>query len=296
MANNFPMRGALLAVLAYASAAVADAPLPPYAPAAGQPGSTAIPRDDPGFSGWATGYQDYLPGSDVDPQWQSPDLALGAASGDAFDIVSLGSGGQITLTFDVPISDGTGWDFAVFENSFNDSFLELAYVEVSSNGSDFVRFDHYSFTPGPVGGFGALSPEAITGYAGKYRQGYGTPFDLWDLAGNVLIDITRVTHVRLVDVVGDGTELDSAGRPIFDPYPTAGSAGFDLEAVGVIHQAALDEIRPVAVPVPGAALALAPALLGIGLVAQRRAPATARWASTDSHPHREKDPCNTRPV
>ncbi len=35
--------------------------------------------------------------------------------------------------------------------------------------------------------------------------------------------------------MGDGSSTDSLGRVIFDPYPTEQSAGFDLDAVGVIH-------------------------------------------------------------
>ena len=44
-----------------------------------------------------------------------------------------------------------------------------------------------------------------------------------------------VRWVRLVDIVGDGSCTDSFGRVIYDPYPTEGSAGFDLDAVGVIN-------------------------------------------------------------
>ena len=45
------------------------------------------------------------------------------------------------------------------------------------------------------------------------------------------------TDVRIVDVVGDGFSLDSSGGVIYDPYPTSGSAGFDLDAVGVSNGA-----------------------------------------------------------
>lgn len=236
----------------------------PYPPAAGQPGTTAIFKDDPVFLGWATGYVNYLPGSNVDAGWQTPGKALGKAVGDSYDIVCLGDRGQITLTFDTPIRDGAGWDFAVFENSFNDTFLELAYVEVSSDGSNFYRFDNVSLTSNPVGGFGAVDPTNITGYGGKYRQGYGTPFDLDHLnylynpgsAGTYLdvsgLDFNNIGYVRILDVVGDGSYSDTFGNVIYDPYPTTGSAGFDLDAVGVINT----------VPVPSAVW-----LLGSGLLA-----------------------------
>lgn len=234
----------------------------PYAPAAGQTGSTAIHMDDPAFVGWATGWQNYIVGTydnsstPVDAQWRTPDEALGRAVGTSFDIVTLGKGGSIVLTFDKGIGNGTGWDFAVFENSFNDTFLELAYVEVSSNGTDFFRMFNDSLTSSPVGGFGAVDPTNIDGLAGKYRQGYGTPFDLASLDGvSSLLDINSVYHVRIVDICGDGTYLDSSGKPIYDPYPTVGSPGFDLDAIGVLHAAS-------PVPIPGAVW-----LLGSGLLA-----------------------------
>jgi hypothetical protein len=192
--------------------------------------------DDPAFVGWATGYVDYNPGTELDSQWQTPENALNEAVGSAEDIVSLGRGGSITMTFDTPITDGEGWDFAVFENAINDTFLELAYVEVSSDGTNFYRFDNNSLTPKPVGGFGAVEPTNITGYAGKYRQGYGTPFDLASLIGISGLDVNSIGWIRIVDIVGDGTCLDTYGGTIYDPYPTVQSAGFDLDAIGVLNQ------------------------------------------------------------
>ena len=52
-----------------------------------------------------------------------------------------------------------------------------------------------------------------------------------------IVDLSAVTHVRLIDIVGDGTYMDSLGNPVYDPYPTSGSAGFDLDAVGVSNGA-----------------------------------------------------------
>jgi hypothetical protein len=61
--------------------------------------------------------------------------------------------------------------------------------------------------------------------AGKYPATYGTPFDFaW-------LGLTSVSHVRIIDILGNGETLDADGKPIFDPYPTSGSAGFDLDAV-----------------------------------------------------------------
>jgi hypothetical protein len=223
-------------------ALTATAAAGPYAPAAGKTGSTAVSMDDPAIIDWASGWIDYVPGENLASTWMNPQKALGPAEGTSFDVVSLGSGGTITMTFDPPLSNGSGWDFAIFENSFSDTFLELAYVEVSSDGVHFVRFDNDSLTAGPVGGFGATDPTNIDGFGGKYRQGFGTPFDLADLStkDDVLdgvVKLNEISYIRIVDIIGDGTFFDTSGDVVWDPYPTAQSAGFDLDAVGVrYHQ------------------------------------------------------------
>ncbi|MEO8627357.1 MAG: DUF4465 domain-containing protein [Betaproteobacteria bacterium] len=232
----------------------------PYAPAAGQPGSTAIIKTDPSFAGWATGFQDYAPGSNASATFQTPNLALGPATGNSAEIVSLGDHGSITLTFAGVIFNGAGADLAVFENSFSDTFLELAYVEVSSDGTNFFRFPSVSFTPGPTGAFGATDPTNIDGLAGKYRASYGTPFDLDQLGGVAGLNINAVKYIRIVDIVGDDSALDNYpaafGGPhaIYDPYPTVDSGGFDLDAVGALH-------LTTAVPEPSSV-----ALLAVGFV------------------------------
>jgi hypothetical protein len=240
----------------------------PYAPAAGQPGSTAVHVSDNNLQAWATGWRDYVPGADVNPTLQTPDKALGTAGEDPFDIVCLGRGGRITLTFAGAITDGPGWDFAVFENSFSDVFLELAFVEVSSNGTDFFRFGNDSLTAAPVTAFGTVDPTDVDGLAGKYRRGYGTPFDLALLAGaSPLLDVNQVGFVRLVDIVGGGTDpdVDTSGDVIYDPFPTSGSAGFDLDAVGVRNAAPL--------PVPATSTLLGGGLIGLlGLSRSSRRP------------------------
>lgn len=208
----------------------------PYAPKAGDPNSTAIDMDDPNIVAWATGYEDYFVGTNCDIGWQTPAKGLGKAEGTAFEIVCLGRGGEITMTFASGIGDREGYDLAVFENGVRDDFLELGYVEVSSDGVNFFRFENDSVTPDPVGAFGSVDATEITGFASKYMMGYGTPFDLAELRGvSGLLDVDNVKWVRIIDIVGDGTYLDSSGDSIYDPYATIGSAGFDLDAVGALH-------------------------------------------------------------
>jgi hypothetical protein len=239
----------------------------PFAPAAGEPGSTAVAAMDPRFAVWAVNVVRIDHGSDVDETFRDPAMALGPPRGTSMGVLSLGRGGSVVLAFENGIPDGEGDDFAVFENAFSDDFLELAWVEVSSDGVHFVRFPHYSATAAPVGAFGGVDPQQVHGFAGKYRQGYGTPFDLQDLAAaHALViageapfsnayqqhlrdsfprlDLDAVQFLRLVDVVGDGRSVsalaDASGEgfPVYDPFPTVGSAGFDLDAVGIFHHRA----------------------------------------------------------
>ena len=114
--------------------------------------------------GWAAGWVEPVAyGEDVDEQWRQPSLALGPATGDTLDVVSLGNGGSITLTFAEPIRNGAGFDFAVFENGHVDTFLELAFVEVSSDGAVFVRFDSTYLGEVPVSQYGAHDATLIDG-------------------------------------------------------------------------------------------------------------------------------------
>ena len=232
--------GSSLAIVILCLGYVAGSTPGPYAPAAEEAGSTALPVDDPRILSWAGEVVEYVRGARVSGQFADPLQALGAAilpgNGDIAGIVSLGAGGQITLSFANGIRDGDGFDFAVFENSFSDTFLELAFVEVSSNGRDFVRAPSASLTDSPVGAFGLIDTRNIDGLAGKFRSGFGTPFDLADFPHEGELDKENVRFVRLIDIIGDGSWRDSTGRPIYDPYPTIGSAGFDLDAIAVLHE------------------------------------------------------------
>lgn len=233
-----------------------------YAQFAGPVGhisTTAIHKDSIVFKSWANsctvirGYQDVA------------NTALGYVNvgvdtnginkaGDN-PVVTLGDGGSAILTFPVPISDGVGADFAVFENAFDDGFLELAFVEVSSDGINYFRFPATSNTQtqtqiGPYDYVGDAT--MINNLAGKYRALYGTPFDLNELQGIIGLDVQNITHVKIIDVIGSVNPLyasyDKNGNAINDPYPTDfPNGGFDLDAVGVINQASVglenDEIN-----------------------------------------------------
>lgn len=230
-----------------------------FEPEGGATGSTAVIKDSPLYVGWATGItveRGFVKKSDPNlvvsgsnkASSGTPEDALGFPDG---NIVSLGDEGNAVLTFASPIYDGEGFDFAVFENGFT-GFLELAFVEVSSDGVNFFRFPTHSLTTRAtqVGSFGSPVVTNLYNFAGKYTSQYGTPFDISELPDNALLDKNSITHVRVVDVVGSIDPLyatfDSFGNVVNDPYPTPfASSGFDLQAVGVFHQLTLGIDTPV---------------------------------------------------
>lgn len=217
-----------------------------FAPAAGKPGSTAIHADSSCFVNWAKscslnlGYKQINEPDSGFTAVGNSNSALGPARTNG--VVSLGDGGCAILQFNPPIVDENGFDFAVFENAFNDSFLELAHVELSNDLINWVRIPSISLTNDSIQtpAFGSTNPEKIHNLAGKYRMPFGTPFDIHDVVDSLNYAYS-FEYVRICDVVGSispnlGTK-DSKGNYINDPWPTLFlSSGFDLDAVGVIHQ------------------------------------------------------------
>lgn len=249
---------------------------------------------NPIFRGWAAEVVEYAPSDQTwSGAWNDPTKALGPTAGNNLDIVSLGDltqqelaqgvpPGSITLAFgDLdpqagvgPIRNGAGYDFVVFENGMMSQITtaagsiqgqllaELAFVEVSSNGRDFVRFPGVSLTPARTGAYGTTDTTNVHNLAGKHPNAYGiclgTPFDLEELADHPdvasgKLDLDAVRYARIVDVPGSGDFTDDAvqnvepgtgpqwrnyvaNHPIYDQWPTWGSGGFDLEAVGVLRE------------------------------------------------------------
>jgi hypothetical protein len=226
-----------------------------YAPGIGKSGTSAMHKDSSAFVAWASSAevlqgpvqigQDSLGNASVG----HAEMATGKAGING--VVSLGDGGMAVLQFAAPIRNESSWDFAVFENSFDGHFLELAFVEVSSDGERYVRFPSASLTDTMkiFTGFDTLYPEHLNNLAGKYPAMYGTPFDLEELKDSVGLNVNKITHVRIVDVIGTANSAycsrDASGRIIRDPWPTPfPSGGFDLDAVGVIHQEKASAIVP----------------------------------------------------
>lgn len=229
-----------------------------YPPQAGEAGSTAIHKDSNVFVAWASqcdvtrGYMDIARPDMGKASFGTPENGTGKANG---NLVSLGDGGVAVLTFTKPIKNGEGADFAIFENGFISNqtklaFLELAFVEVSSDGVNYFRFpsineypeDFIENAPDAGGsGFASMDARYLHNFAGKYISNYGTPFDLDEIPDNALLNKQAITHIKIIDVVGTNKEphrtQDSRGNIAIDPYPTPfHTSGFDLDAVGVIHQ------------------------------------------------------------
>ena len=227
-----------------------------FAPAEDKPGTTAMHADSSAFVAWATGCTVERGPMRIDKpenglaSYGADSLALGMPGG-TFDVVSLGDGGNAILTFASPIYNGPGPDFAVFENGFANAqnpdtwALELGFVEVSSDGENYFRFPAVTYvqTETQLGNAGSINPEQLHNFASKYGAFYGTPFDLDEVEDNALLDKNKVTHIRIVDVIGnidpEYANYDSEGHIINDPWPTGfASSGMDLDAVGVIHDLA----------------------------------------------------------
>lgn len=212
---------------------------------------------------------------------------------DTYGFIGIDRPGSITLGFNNAIYDGPGADFAVFENGFafggpTSLLAELAYVEVSSNGTDFARFASISLNTAPTavaGTFQGYDATNLYNLAGKHAANWGTPFDLSQLGADPLVaagllNLSSIRYVRLVDVIGSGLlydnngdvipgiARDSLGNPILDNWVTFDSGGFDYlglrtGSVGVVNSVA-------AAPEPASLAALASGGLFALAYARRR--------------------------
>lgn len=180
----------------------------------------------------------------------------GVASGIATEAVSLGDGGSVTVKFTDTIYDGPDFDFAVFENGISSGapdllYVELGYVEVSSDDIHYARFDSLTSRGSAVDTLEEADPDDYHNLAGNRPLGTGTEFDLFDLTNHPLVlsgdvDLDAILYVRIVDVIGNGTTFDAMSNQIWDPYNTPFiTSGFDIDAVGAIN-----------VPEPGGALGM----------------------------------------
>ncbi len=173
---------------------------------------------------------------------EGPPVGGGSSHGST-DVVSLGSGGSIVVSFAPDaIVDGPGPDFIVFENPFwvggnsADVYAEPGEVSVSDDGVTWHVFP-CAPTPDPQSTYG-------TGVAPPYGQCAGwhvvysnptngiSPIDPSVAGGDAFdladVGVTEARYVRIVDKT-------------METCPEGGSGpddnGFDLDAVSIIHAA-----------------------------------------------------------
>jgi hypothetical protein len=168
---------------------------------------------------------------------QLPDILLGAPRGagdvqGSFDVLALGSGGSVTLRFDLPvICDGPGVDFTVFENAFHSGspsgplFTEYTYVAVSQDGEHFVELAYDAATGAGLAGQTPVFSDPDNGISPLDPAVSGG--DTFDLAGSGL---AWAAYVRITDV--GGAIRDFGDLPQFSIAPNAGA---DLDAIAALH-------------------------------------------------------------
>ncbi len=223
-----------------------------FAPQAGLAGSTAIHKDSSAIVEWASHCsirRGWLDVADTTLGKTSTGDSLSALGIADANIVSLGDGGEAILYFENPITDGPGFDFAIFENGFqnpansDEAFLELAAVAVSNDGVNYYTFasECHNDTTVQIAGAGIyMDARKINNLAGKYITYYGTPFDLNELSMILALDVDNIHYLKIKDVVGslakEYCSKDIQNQTINDPYPTAfPTGGFDLDAVAVMN-------------------------------------------------------------
>jgi hypothetical protein len=188
---------------------------------------------DPATLPYARSIVRYAPGPNAGfGQDELPAVVLGPPVGKgvergSLDVLSLGVGGEIVLDFgERAIVDGEGPDFVVFENAFwpggdaSKVFAELGEVAVSDDGSTWLVFPCDTTVtaaaryPGCAGWTPTrdYDPFALVPLDPALSGG-----DAFDLAA---LGVLRARFVRVRD-------LSTAG--------SGSTAGFDLDAIGVIH-------------------------------------------------------------
>lgn len=200
-----------------------------------------------------TNFQQGSDGGWVQGGRRLPEVVLGLPQGgnefaQSLDVLSLGTGGSLTLGFlDNAIIDLPGDDFRVFENAFRNSpsavFREAAYVEASEDGTTFYRFP-VAYTDGtpatsselqatPVfdsqGLFGlaGLTPGLSHPDNGIDPRGPDAGGDGFDLAA---IGLREARYIRIVDAANS---INDEGNNF--PINGQGKAGADIDTVVAIH-------------------------------------------------------------
>jgi hypothetical protein len=156
------------------------------------------------------------------------DVATGRGS---LDVLSLGKGGSVVLGFDrFGIEDRDGPDLVVFENPFwpggdpKAVFAEPGEVSVSEDGEVWLTFgcDAAGDGEGHYAGCAGVAPTLPYDTEATPLDPSATGGDVFDLAE---VGLKTAKFVRITDVSQSGA---------------APTAGFDLDAVGILNATPLD--------------------------------------------------------
>jgi hypothetical protein len=194
------------------------------------------------------------PGGSFDADGALEEPTGGGLTQGSTDVASLGTAGTLTLQMDPAVFDGAGADLMVCENPFYvtgtlQSFVEAAFVEVSSDGVHFARLSsNYTGPNEPLPIFTGIHPARYRGFAGvmpvfahppevdplDVTAAGGDLFDLRELVDHPLVqadllDLSDIRYVKLIDVQA-GVALDTAGHTVFDCGVGSGSS-CDIDAV-----------------------------------------------------------------
>jgi hypothetical protein len=155
-----------------------------------------------------------------------PPRGAGETSG-SLHVVSLGVGGSIVLELGTPVVDGPGVDLLVFENAFRSGRIRFVEPGIVSVGPEPESLSEFPCEAGQAPEYpGCAGTEPVHANAEQAEidptepdRAGGDGFDLADLG------VPRARFVRIEDA---GAERGMGGD----------TAGFDLDAVAVIHGAA----------------------------------------------------------
>lgn len=190
-----------------------DSAPPADAPPPGDPFADAVISYTPG-PGAGFG-QAALPGVVL-----GPPLGAGPLAG-SLDVLSLGDRGEIVLAFlDQVAVDGDGPDLIVFENPFP-GWIEPGEVSVSDDGVTWAVFPCAPRAPGAPGCAGVQPVLSHPANGVSPTDPTVSGGDAFDLAQ---VGLSRAAFVR----VRDTGALSAIGI----------SAGFDLDAIAIVHAAA----------------------------------------------------------
>ena len=206
--------------------------------AAGAPtDGTPDPAPDPNLP-YATELVSFEPGTGAGyGQNKLPNVVLGPPAGGgtdhgSLDVLSLGKGGSVVLGFErFAITDGPGPDLVVFENPFWPSgdpsavYAEPGEVSVSEDGVTWATFpcDAAGDGDGHFAGCAGVTPTLV------YDPETTLPLDPAVTGGDVFdladVGLTAANFVQIRDV---------------SDFGQAPTAGFDLDAVGIVNALPLD--------------------------------------------------------